>query len=180
MSKNQKKFVKTYIILFVLVVVVILAYVNIKPKAVAVPEEEAVACTMDAKMCPDGSYVGRVAPNCEFAKCPVVAVAPYGATATLNQKIFLGGGVYVTPLKVLADSRCPVDVTCIQAGYVTLKVKLEKDGTSKEMEIKGGSEGVNFGPMVISLVGVSPEANSKKTISTKDYKFNFETRFLLD
>lgn len=29
-----------------------------------------VACTMDAKMCPDGSYVGRVGPNCEFAPCP--------------------------------------------------------------------------------------------------------------
>lgn len=31
----------------------------------------AVACTMDAKMCPDGSYVGRTAPNCEFAPCPI-------------------------------------------------------------------------------------------------------------
>ncbi len=27
-------------------------------------------CTMDAKMCPDGSYVGRTGPNCEFARCP--------------------------------------------------------------------------------------------------------------
>ena len=31
---------------------------------------DTVACTMDAKMCPDGSYVGRVAPDCEFAPCP--------------------------------------------------------------------------------------------------------------
>lgn len=29
-----------------------------------------VACTMDAKVCPDGSAVGRQRPNCEFAKCP--------------------------------------------------------------------------------------------------------------
>lgn len=29
-----------------------------------------VACTMDAKVCADGSAVGRVAPDCEFAKCP--------------------------------------------------------------------------------------------------------------
>ncbi len=29
-----------------------------------------VACTMEAKMCPDGSFVGRVGPNCEFAPCP--------------------------------------------------------------------------------------------------------------
>ncbi len=29
-----------------------------------------VACTMEAKMCPDGSAVGRTEPNCEFAPCP--------------------------------------------------------------------------------------------------------------
>ena len=29
-----------------------------------------VACTMDAKICPDGSAVGRIGPDCEFAPCP--------------------------------------------------------------------------------------------------------------
>lgn len=29
-----------------------------------------VACTMEAKVCPDGSAVGRQGPNCEFAACP--------------------------------------------------------------------------------------------------------------
>lgn len=28
------------------------------------------ACTLDAKVCPDGSAVGRVAPDCNFAACP--------------------------------------------------------------------------------------------------------------
>jgi Flp pilus assembly protein CpaB len=28
------------------------------------------ACTMEAKQCPDGSYVGRQGPKCEFAPCP--------------------------------------------------------------------------------------------------------------
>lgn len=31
---------------------------------------EGVMCTMDAKQCPDGSYVGRSGPKCEFEKCP--------------------------------------------------------------------------------------------------------------
>lgn len=35
------------------------------------PEEpEQVFCTQDAKLCPDGSYVGRVPPSCGFAACP--------------------------------------------------------------------------------------------------------------
>jgi len=29
-----------------------------------------VACTEEAKICPDGSLVGRTGPNCEFAACP--------------------------------------------------------------------------------------------------------------
>jgi uncharacterized protein with FMN-binding domain len=32
-------------------------------------ENESVVCTMDAKQCPDGSYVGRTGQNCEFV-CP--------------------------------------------------------------------------------------------------------------
>ncbi len=32
-----------------------------------------VVCIMDAKMCPDGSYVGRTGPNCEFV-CPIQKV----------------------------------------------------------------------------------------------------------
>lgn len=30
-----------------------------------------VVCTMEAKICPDGSSVGRTGPNCDFALCPV-------------------------------------------------------------------------------------------------------------
>jgi hypothetical protein len=29
-----------------------------------------VACTLEVKECPDGSFVGRVPPSCEFAPCP--------------------------------------------------------------------------------------------------------------
>ncbi len=32
--------------------------------------KDAVFCPMDAKLCPDGSYVSRTGPNCEFAPCP--------------------------------------------------------------------------------------------------------------
>ncbi len=33
-------------------------------------ENNVVACTEEAKICPDGSAVGRIGPNCEFADCP--------------------------------------------------------------------------------------------------------------
>lgn len=33
---------------------------------------EPVFCTQEAMLCPDGSYVGRTGPNCDFAPCPEV------------------------------------------------------------------------------------------------------------
>ena len=35
-------------------------------------EPEPIACTMEAKICPDGSAVGRTGPNCEFTACPEI------------------------------------------------------------------------------------------------------------
>jgi len=36
----------------------------------APPVNKEVACTMEVKLCSNGSFVGRVAPECDFAPCP--------------------------------------------------------------------------------------------------------------
>jgi len=44
-----------------------------KQKCLRVWEENCTitkACTEEAKLCPDGSAVGRIGPDCEFAPCP--------------------------------------------------------------------------------------------------------------
>lgn len=40
------------------------------PEPSVQPKPEPVFCTMEAKQCPDGSYVGRTGPKCKFAPCP--------------------------------------------------------------------------------------------------------------
>ena len=59
---------KKYILIIVTAIILIAGgvYYFAKQKS-----PEPVACTMEAKLCPDGSYVGRVPPNCEFAPCPL-------------------------------------------------------------------------------------------------------------
>lgn len=51
------------------IVVVALVF---KQKVAVAPESDGTPtiCTQDAKQCPDGSYVGRRGPNCEFVACP--------------------------------------------------------------------------------------------------------------
>lgn len=50
------------------------------------PSTGAIACTMDAKMCPDGSYVGRSGPNCEFV-CPTESKPATPALPTLKKGV---------------------------------------------------------------------------------------------
>jgi hypothetical protein len=51
------------------------------------PVEDPVMCTMDAKMCPDGSFVGRTAPSCAFAPCPgELPTSPEEIVCTQEQK----------------------------------------------------------------------------------------------
>ena len=66
---NNPIFIAIFIVL-VFVVGGLLYIYNPQPAEYKNPDEEQVACTMDAKLCPDGSYVGRSGPNCEFAPCP--------------------------------------------------------------------------------------------------------------
>ena len=71
---------KKYILALILIVLVIAGVAvakfgkftqdnNIVATTTATSTDQ-VACTMEAKLCPDGSYVGRQGPRCEFKACP--------------------------------------------------------------------------------------------------------------
>ena len=47
------------------------------------------ACTAEAKQCPDGSYVGRTGPNCEFTECPA-ASRPSSVPGRLEGRMTIG------------------------------------------------------------------------------------------
>ncbi len=47
-------------------------------------EPKITACTMEAKICPDGSAVGRTGKNCEFADCPVLTLSGITGIAMLG------------------------------------------------------------------------------------------------
>lgn len=57
-----------------------------------------VACTLEAKQCPDGSYVSRTGPNCEFAACTGVG------NGVFSGKISIGP---ICPVERI-DVPCPV------------------------------------------------------------------------
>lgn len=63
---------------------------------------EGVACTMEAKICPDGTAVGRIPPCCEFAPCPpsnnTINKTMKGTVksgAQLENKAYCSAGLYL-------------------------------------------------------------------------------------
>lgn len=70
---NQKAFSPILVVTVLAVVLAVLSFWIYRnyPYGATKPQEQ-IACTMDAKICPDGSSVGRSGPRCEFAACPKV------------------------------------------------------------------------------------------------------------
>lgn len=79
---------KAFVLVFVAAVFILggLFYIyNPNPDEYKNPnEEKPVACAMDAKLCPDGSYVGRSGPNCEFL-CPTPTTTPIFEDGTIME-----------------------------------------------------------------------------------------------
>jgi hypothetical protein len=142
------------------------------------PPPDSVACTMEAKVCPDGSTVGRVGPNCEFAACPgadtSTTTAPSSVTveAQIN-KSATALRVGILPLSVLEDSRCPVGVECRWAGTVKLKVRIHSALGDSDMTMTLGTPITTEGE-TITLRDVLPVPRAGVKITPAQYHFVFE------
>jgi len=77
------------------------------------------ACTLEAKICPDGSAVGRTGPNCEFAPCPLPQATSTDQTGEgiLPYNSGVEGTVYLGPTCPVV--RDPPDPECNDKPYAT-------------------------------------------------------------
>lgn len=78
---------------------------RVEAPGMSTPETETpemVACTMDAMQCPDGSYVGRSGPNCEFV-CPPLPALPDDIKAHIDSKADKIKVVTPVPLQVITS-----------------------------------------------------------------------------
>ena len=134
---------------------------------------EGVVCTADAQLCPDGSYVGRTGPNCEFAACPAPSETnPVRVEAGMGETVN-ALGVTLTPLAIVEDSRCPVDVQCIQAGTVRVSVRIVSGLGTSTSTFKLG-QAITTEAESITLTAVVPQKTSTVTIKNAEYRFTFE------
>ncbi len=83
------------------------------------------------------------------------------------------GQIALTPLEILEDSRCPIDVACIQAGSVRVNVRVVSGGEEQEIEFIPGIA-VLIEEVTITLQEVLPEKVSTETLDDSDYRFVFD------
>ncbi len=114
--------------------------------------EVMVACTKEAKVCPDGSSVGRTGPGCQFAPCPgetnpddvsdraaKPAVRPPQVMCTMEAKICPDGSGVGRTGPNCEFAPCPGE-----SGYVSPEPAPEGEGQEGQ-EGEGQNEGSEDG-----------------------------------
>lgn len=94
-------------------------------------KNKSVSCTQEAKLCPDGSYVGRTGPNCEFAKC--TEVNPNDVKSGISGSVLLG--------PICPAERIPPDPRCAAKPYQTNFAVTTPDGTQVIKEFSSDANG---------------------------------------
>jgi hypothetical protein len=106
--------------------------------------------------------------------------APAPRAASLNQEVqlapkeqatFGSRGLTVEFVRVVEDSRCPSDTTCVWAGEVKVQVATRTDaaGPVQQHEIKAG-ESAAVGAFHVIVVNVQPERLSTREIPPEEYR----------
>ncbi len=143
---------------------------------------ENIACTMDAKICSDGSAVGRTGPKCEFAPCP-----DEGSTVSPGGRIAAGyvvGQITIGPF-------CPVEqvghpCTIPPEAYSSRNVIVyESNGTTIKEKGTIDSDGnykITLGPgtywLQVEPAGIGPGEKKQVTVisfETTTVNFDIDT-----
>ena len=157
------------------------SWCEVKQKCLRVWEEnctEIKACTEEAKLCPDGTAVGRNGSNnCEFDPCPSVGMANPASVFCKAQggesKIVTAadgsqGGVCVLPYGIECDEwayfrgECPAPVNC------TAEQKAAEMCTMEYMPVCG-DDGVTYGNKCSACASKNIDSYKPEECPTKTY-----------
>ena len=207
-----------------------------------------IFCAQESFACPDGSYVSRTGPKCEFKACPnqpsfvgilkqmgggffliigspeniggdvaysmpLILKASDVSRQLIGQKVRVFGnfaegadllvdrleelpgdasdstlgeigvgkslfinGVRITLNKIVQDSRCPINVKCIQAGWVTANITLESDTDKETKNISSNIISLAFDSYQISIENVKPSPVAGSAPEPSSYLITFRVQ----
>jgi hypothetical protein len=144
MSAALKQFF-ALLILVMIGVVLFYAYKYVVPKPV-------LGCTLEAKICPDGSTVGRTGPHCEFAACPngdalfeaegTTTASSLDARGTLMFSYDEHGAARTVPLAFDERSECASGAASV--ACIALNVGYQRAFADKHVRVTGTYRGADL------------------------------------
>jgi len=115
-----------------------------------------------------------------LAACVVVPDAPIvqgtpmpeGTAVPLGMPVAVGD-IVVTPMKVVEDSRCPINARCVWAGRLIVETRIDGAGWRTTANI---SLGESFGThdRVIELTSGEPNKSTDHEVQMSEYRFTYE------
>ena len=108
----------------------------------------------------------------------VSAKQPERILVKINGSATAKGGIKIKFVELVEDSRCPTDTNCIWAGNAKIKVRITKNGRSKDLEMNTGLDPkeVFFAGYSFKLVGLTPQPRSDIRINRNGYVAKIEVQ----
>ena len=118
-------------------------------------------------------YLGGCAavPN---APDPAARPWPAETPVPLGQAVRVGG-LIVTPIKVVEDSRCPMNARCVWAGRLIVQTRIEGGGWRETANLTLGETYATHNQM-LALATVAPEKTTDHQIDPREYRFRYLRR----
>lgn len=137
-----------------------------------------IACTEEAKMCSDGSFVGRVGPSCEFAACPVeqVCTKEYAPVCGELQVQCIMAPCY--PIQETYSNRCMMEAA--GAEFLSEGVCKDEDPIICPMNYAPvcGEDGVTYGNSCMAQkVPVKYEGECLSSVKETRISYAWDTAF---
>lgn len=106
-----------------------------------------------------------------LAGCAATAGPTAEGPARLGQTVYVDGP-RVTPVRVIEDSRCPMNARCIWAGRVVLRATVRGGAWKRTLDLTLG-EPVPVADGALTLTSVTPDRRTDRQIAPRDYRFTF-------
>lgn len=139
---------------------------------------DAYVCTM--QMLADGNYPITVTTPLGTTNAITYTISTNTTSSSQNQILALNqtaivGSIRVTPVRIIEDSRCPANVTCIQSGRVVVATEIGSTyGYTTTSLSTGGQIFYTDDGYKVQIVDVSPMKISTSTIPNVDYRITYK------
>ena len=106
-----------------------------------------------------------------LAACATVPAPAAGPTAALGQAAIVDG-LRVTPLSVVEDSRCPINVMCVWAGRIVARTEI-RGGDWREVRDLELAKPQPIADGRVTLVAAQPSKMAGAQTDPRAYRFTF-------